>query len=86
MNNYKNEKILLNFADSLISKEQMSKIKGGYGGLSGSCGVCESPGYMYADKQGSACENIPTPPSDPSGYNQIPGCYCPWSGGCNYLA
>lgn len=70
------KKMVLNFAKNLLSKEEISKIKGGYGG---SCGYCSSPGDP--SELGTACETIPTPPS---GYNE--GCYCPYGGGCSYLA
>lgn len=72
------KKMLKTFADSLLSTEQMSKVKGGCGFVS--CGVCTNPSDpVLGGPTVASCDTVHTPWGDIY-------CICNMGGPCGYLA
>ncbi len=74
------KKIISRFTDSLISRDQMKKIKGSYGG--NGCGTCDVIVNSGPFGPSSFCDSWPLPGQDPL---EAP-CACSTGGGCSYLA
>ena len=75
------KKILVRFTESLISSDQMKKIKGSYSGGCGTCDQIVTPSSPYMPPY--TCDSISWPDSPEYTEGQ---CVCSTGAGCHYLA